>query len=717
MIAPRWFQNWVIEKAKSYHPRISEAFARDYSSYGVPSEQQLDKNIEAIQFSIWAYTCINRIAQDIAGLPMKFWRGYDEEKKEEAMTDPIADLIFRPNHQDTHRDLWEASIWFLLTTGAAYWALDKLSRGGKIIRGKGKVWEGMTELWMLPSHQVKPVVERQKGIIKYIVTQETGAEIAYAADEVVRFKNFNPKSDYYGLAPITIAARSLGADFYAREWNRRFFQNDASPGMQLSSDQPYDPDVEKRLLEGWESKHQGISRWHSLAIFWKGLKPIGNEKRNPKDLDFLNLIKLNREEITSLFGVPPAVVGLFEYANYANALMQKKEFWSGTLIPLMHHFETTFNEIVIPRWTDEELWMEFDISQVDALQEDRLQKAQIQRIHWTSNMKTINELRAEEDLPPVDGGDVLYKDTIPGPFGLDSIIPESGKLFEQKAIDKRLERWAAKDLNRRKMELGFMRAMNLFFEEQKDRVLALLASGGGNGSVALISVDAIFNEDQEAASLRDIGEPLIKTAVANAGQAAIEEVSKNKTAKVVVAIGNGKTSLRNRLLPSAVKQDEDEIEELIGVFDISDPRVARWIERNVADFVSDVIETTKEKIRRIILEGQDQGWSMQQMANELTDMFEEFSRGRSITIARTEMGTATNSGTYAGYVQAGVEKKEWLATPDERVRPDHLAAMNAGPIPLGEKFQVGNDLLDYPMDPSGSPEQTINCRCALASDG
>jgi hypothetical protein len=55
--------------------------------------------------------------------------------------------------------------------------------------------------------------------------------------------------------------------------------------------------------------------------------------------------------------------------------------------------------------------------------------------------------------------------------------------------------------------------------------------------------------------------------------------------------------------------------------------------------------------------------------------------------------------------------KEWVAAADERTRPDH-DNVSALPIPMDSLFQVGSDMLAYPGDPNGSPEQVINCRCA-----
>jgi hypothetical protein len=56
--------------------------------------------------------------------------------------------------------------------------------------------------------------------------------------------------------------------------------------------------------------------------------------------------------------------------------------------------------------------------------------------------------------------------------------------------------------------------------------------------------------------------------------------------------------------------------------------------------------------------------------------------------------------------------KEWLATKDDRTRPDHIAA-DGQQVEMNGKFIVGGVLMDRPGDTSAPAEQTVNCRCAL----
>jgi hypothetical protein len=96
---------------------------------------------------------------------------------------------------------------------------------------------------------------------------------------------------------------------------------------------------------------------------------------------------------------------------------------------------------------------------------------------------------------------------------------------------------------------------------------------------------------------------------------------------------------------------------------------------------------------------------------------------RAVVVARTETIGAYNAGTLAGFkgfaaTAGGDWEKGWLATHDHRVRPTHLAADLGTPgtgqrVPLDEPFSVGGAALMHPGDPSGPPEEVIQCRCSM----
>ncbi len=672
-----WLQRWRIGRAsallKAYSPRLTAADAAGSSEWPVSSGQDLEGGVKAVRYTTWAYICIAKIGRSIAGLPMNFYQGYGDNPVK--LTDgDIPDLLHRPNPEDTHRELWLDTATFQLATGASYWALEQFSQlNGAIVPGKSTIWT-------LPADRVKivPAIgDPEKRISHYEITGAGGKIVKYQPEEIVQFKSFNLENQYYGMAPLTVAMKTMEADFYAREHNRLFFKNGATVGDVYESESAYDEIADQRIIESWK-KQQGYKNSNKLLTTWAGLK-LRDTKRGPKDLDFLNLIKLNREEIIALFGVPPAVVGLFEYANYANANMQKREFWIETIIPMLLSFETRLNEMVFPRWTDQEIWMEFDLSKVAALQEDQKEKAVINTMLVRAQIITRNEARAEYNREPVDGGDEF------------SVLPTFGAVGQAslrlKAYDNQTDNWYQKDIARRQHERIFLDKMKSYFAGQKSRVLKSLAGYPEDYAIDKINIRDIFNELKEQEILEKDTRPLTETAVDDAGQAGIDEVIPKK---------------------SLVKQDAGDVRT---VFNLTDPNVVAWIESKVARFVTEVSDTTKAKIRGLIGKGTEEGWTLRQFADELAAKFDQFGLARSLLIATTEMGAAMNGGAMQGYRQSGVvEGKSWLSARDKAVRPSHAAAEAAGIIGMGEKFPNG---LDYPGEPGAPADEVCGCRCAI----
>jgi hypothetical protein len=89
---------------------------------------------------------------------------------------------------------------------------------------------------------------------------------------------------------------------------------------------------------------------------------------------------------------------------------------------------------------------------------------------------------------------------------------------------------------------------------------------------------------------------------------------------------------------------------------------------------------------------------------------------RATVIARTETIGALNAGRNDAFKAFEEEQdpdepeleKFWLATDDSRTRPHHREAEGQR-VPVGEPFRVGSSELMFPGDPSGPPEEIIQC--------
>lgn len=81
--------------------------------------------------------------------------------------------------------------------------------------------------------------------------------------------------------------------------------------------------------------------------------------------------------------------------------------------------------------------------------------------------------------------------------------------------------------------------------------------------------------------------------------------------------------------------------------------------------------------------------------------------------ARTMVTGAENRGRIDSYKnlsdQGVVQKKVWIATPDDRTRESHID-IDGEEVDINETFSNG---LMYPGDPNGDASEVWNCRCSM----
>ena len=167
-----------------------------------------------------------------------------------------------------------------------------------------------------------------------------------------------------------------------------------------------------------------------------------------------------------------------------------------------------------------------------------------------------------------------------------------------------------------------------------------------------------------------------------------------------------------------VKKDDNKEEESLW----------QWIIRKyyelflMTDIVQPITNTTFNQIKRILLQGQDEGWGINKMVAALKDS--DITRQRAELIVRTESMRASNVGAMIAAAGSSVAvMKQWISAQDKRTRRiprdqfDHLH-MNGVAVGFDQHFVVPStsalDAMQYPGDPNGSAGNVCNCRCVVA---
>lgn len=169
-------------------------------------------------------------------------------------------------------------------------------------------------------------------------------------------------------------------------------------------------------------------------------------------------------------------------------------------------------------------------------------------------------------------------------------------------------------------------------------------------------------------------------------------------------------------------------------FDLRNLQSEAWFINYMQHFANPITATSEREIAAVMQQGLREGWSIDEMSNHLQTLFRQWINGdvtdtdwafaearipphRAELIARTETTRATNAGSHEIYQGAGVERKIWQATNDDRTRDSHASA--SGQVqPINLPFKIGSSEMMYPGDASlGAPvSEFANCRCTVLPD-
>lgn len=202
-----------------------------------------------------------------------------------------------------------------------------------------------------------------------------------------------------------------------------------------------------------------------------------------------------------------------------------------------------------------------------------------------------------------------------------------------------------------------------------------------------------------------------------------DKAIKKTIQKLHLAMGVKMAQISSKVVKRSVKGHYEALEVKSAETDLFSYTILQYLQTQGLDqLASDITNTTKEQIRRYLIQSAEQNLTLPESIVLL--------RGAGITdyraelIARTETGRAANIGSMVGATSTGlVTVKEWIAAKDNRTRRiprdqfDHLN-MDGTKIPMDATFKIQNkkggfEFMLHPCDSSGSAGDVCNCRCTL----
>ena len=194
----------------------------------------------------------------------------------------------------------------------------------------------------------------------------------------------------------------MGLD--ALKFNRNFFKNSAQPDVVFTTEEAMTDEEVADFYERWEARYKGPDNAHrpAIASFIKDIKTLGLSQR---EMEFVQGLRWGLEDVSRVYGVPLPLLSDLQRATFANINTAEKLFWRNTMIPEMKFLEEQLNEKLLPRLGYPELRVEFDLSTIEALQEDEAARVARESQLLDRGVLTVNEVRRQRNLPDVPWGD------------------------------------------------------------------------------------------------------------------------------------------------------------------------------------------------------------------------------------------------------------------------------------------------------------------------
>lgn len=661
----------------------------------------------------WVYIVCDRIASLISSQWLRVMRDVVTDGKkvsEPAEGHPLQALLENPNDmQDYHTWMYGLVV-------------------DDVLMGNTFVWRApqVNQLYLLPSELTTANLETDGTIKSYRVSyaQDFKKALLFDPEEICHIRRPNPSSRVYGLSPFLPGAKAVAFNRFTSEYLNNFYKKGAQPGIILKLDDVPNEKAALRLLRSFENAYTGRANQHKTGILPKGVS-FEQVSHSLADQQLIEYINANRETILNILQIPKHEVGLDKGHSLGAGdeyKVARENFWKGPLRSIMRRIAGSLSKFFKEDLRDGH-FLEFDLSDVDALREDDQKKADLAQKMLATH--TLNEVRSKlYGLEGVSNGDtVAGTQAAPAPIQpqlgitleatdietteLDPIEKnaEHFTLFEKSVgnwlndTDKKIEDSVNSTIP--SMEKLVLRT----FAKQADLVADVLLSFKGEADY----------QTKDLPPKKELRRKITQ-ALDEVEQDYVDGYGPNLYS--VVEIGYGSTF--------ALSFNEQDTQALDAIRELNANKRRQILsERGIDSFVA-MRDTTTDKIMDVIEEGMSANRSINQITRQIVQDFSDIKNiaKRAEVIARTEVLTAVSVGQAAAMKDAekviGPMVKMWLNANDERVRgPGGLYPkskfnhrINGEIRKSTERFSTG---LMYPREPGGEKANVIQCRCRIVA--
>jgi HK97 family phage portal protein len=226
--------------------------------------------------------------------------------------------------------------------------------------------------------------------------------VTYGIDEVLYDKYPNPWDEVRGLSPLFPARVANETEWAARRFNKRFFDNDATPGGYFKSPMGLTEPQRQRLKNELIESRKGRESAHSWLLL-EGDTEVTQLGLSHRDSQFIEQFSQTLHDVCGVLQVDPACIGFEKESKYASAKEARKYLWTDAVLPTLRSIESVINRQFLKPYS---LSIFFDTEGIEALQDNFHETVSTAEKLWKMGVpfNALNE-RFDMGFEPIPGGD------------------------------------------------------------------------------------------------------------------------------------------------------------------------------------------------------------------------------------------------------------------------------------------------------------------------
>jgi len=378
---------WFQPKAENYGPGHDFWYSSDPSDYHSGFNVSPDNSMKITA----VYACIRLLSDSIASLPLDMYKRIPGGKELAPEHDLFDLLKYQPNDWMDAYLFWERAIIDCNTHGAFY-AVKNFKRG-RIASLEP----------LLPGRITVEKLDIRKLRFKY-KDEFTGQEKTYLQEHLFRIPMFCGRDGFTPVSAIRYNADAISITEATEKFAASFFRNGATPGGSIEAPESVriSPEDRKAIAESWNRNHQGPRNAFKIAVLDQGLKfnPINLSN---EDSQLLESRRFQLSDIARIYRIPLHMIQELSKATFNNIEHQSLDFAIHTIRPWTRRIQHAVRRDLLHDEEKKTYFAEFNLN--DLMSADARSRGEFYASGIQNGYMTRNEVRARENLNPIDGLD------------------------------------------------------------------------------------------------------------------------------------------------------------------------------------------------------------------------------------------------------------------------------------------------------------------------